>query len=290
MTDVGITEQAWRDAAAAVVRGGLTVRALVEHDELDAARKVWDLAWPSVEEGTQVTPNLLRAIEHSGGYLSGAYDGDQMVGAALALVARHRTDTGWENYLHSHLAATRPGQADRGIGTALKVHQRAWALDHDLPTVAWTFDPLVRRNARLNLVKLGGTVSSYLPDFYGQMTDALNVGDPSDRLLLRWDLASDRVAGALSGATSSPSATDLLADGAALGLVLQNWGVPVATEQVAALTLVAVPEDIIALRRTDPTAATAWRVAMRNALTPLLAAGGVVTGLTVEGDYVVEVP
>lgn len=290
MTGVATNEQAWRDAETAAARGGLTVRALLEHDELDAAREVWDLAWPSAEEGTQVTPNLLRAIEHSGSYVAGAYDGDQMVGAALALVARTRTDAGWEHHLHSHLAATRPGQTDRGIGTALKVHQRAWALDHDLATVVWTFDPLVRRNARLNLVKLGGTVSSYLPDFYGQMTDALNVGDPSDRLLLRWDLASDRVARALSGEASSPSATDLLADGAALGLALENWGVPVATEQVAAVTLVAVPEDIMALRRTDPTEATAWRVAMRNALQPLLDAGALVTGLTVEGDYVVEVP
>jgi predicted GNAT superfamily acetyltransferase len=288
VTGVGINEQAWRDAEAAAARGGLTVRNLVEHDELDAAREVWDLAWPSVEEGTQVTPNLLRAIEHSGGYVAGAYDDDQMVGAALAVVARTRTDGGWQHHLHSHLVAT--SRADRGVGTALKVHQRAWALDHDLPTVVWTFDPLVRRNARLNLVKLGGTVSSYLPDFYGQMTDALNVGDPSDRLLLTWDLASDRVARALSGQSSSPSATDLLDGGAALGLALENWGIPVATEQVSAITLVAVPEDIIELRRTDPTEATAWRVAMRNALQPLLGAGAVVTGLTVEGDYVVEVP
>lgn len=287
---VGVVERARQDASSAATRAGLTVRTLVGHAELDRARALWDLAWPSIEEGTQVTPNLLRAIEHSGGYVSGAYDGERIVGAALALVARHRTGDGWESYLHSHLAATLPGQADRGIGTALKLHQRAWALDNDLTTVVWTFDPLVRRNARLNLVKLGGTVHTYLPDFYGRMTDALNAGDASDRMLLRWDLASDRVARAVAGESAAPVAADLLAGGAVLGVALQDWGAPVSTGQTGAVTLVAVPEDIVVLRRTDPKQAAAWRVAVREALTPLLQVGGVVTGLTVEGDYVVEVP
>ena len=47
------------------------------------------------------------------------------------------------------------------------------------------FDPLVRRNARLNLVRLGADVTDYLPDFYGAMDDAVNAGDRSDRLLAR---------------------------------------------------------------------------------------------------------
>ena len=38
----------------------------------------------------------------------------------------------------------------------------------------WTFDPLVARNARLNLTKLGATVDEYELGFYGVMSDELH--------------------------------------------------------------------------------------------------------------------
>jgi predicted GNAT superfamily acetyltransferase len=54
--------------------------------------------------------------------------------------------------------------------------------------------------------------------------------------------------------------------------------------------LVAVPEDIVGLRRDDPGLASRWRLQVRAALEPLLATGGRVTSLTTDGCYVVEVP
>jgi predicted GNAT superfamily acetyltransferase len=51
---------------------------------------------------------------------------------------------------------------------------------------------------------------------------------------------------------------------------------------------VATPEDIVVLRRTDPAAAAAWRLRVRDQLEPLLAAGGVITGFTRGGTYVVH--
>ena len=290
MTCVARSERADRDAAAAAARAGVTVRTLDQHSELEAARQVWDRTWPSVSEGTQVTPNLLRAIVHSGGYLSGAYAGDTIAGATVALVGRHESAGGWEPHLHSHMAATVPGQGDHGVGTALKLHQRAWALANDIDTVVWTFDPLVRRNARLNLVKLGVTAAEYLPDFYGEMTDEVNTGDPSDRLLAHWDLGSERVAAAVAGTVVAPAAADLLATGAVRVLARGDADEPVpapAAPTTGGTALVALPEDIVRLRGTAPAVATAWRSAVREALLPLLTAGGVVTGLTAEGDYVV---
>ena len=171
--------------------------------------------WPS-PTGTEVTNNHLRAIEHSGGYVGGAYDGDRMVGACLAFVGRSRShdpSVGFHTHLHSHMAAVLPEAADRGIGTAIKLHQRAWALQHEIDRIVWTYDPLVRRNARLNLVKLGGVGVEYLVDFYGQMDDDLNRGEPSDRLLLQWDLATQRVSDALAGTTSALSSDDWIAGG-----------------------------------------------------------------------------
>jgi predicted GNAT superfamily acetyltransferase len=279
---------AWTDARAAADRGGVEVRALHTLAELEQARGVWDAVWPTVPGATEITGNLIRAIEHAGGYVSGAYSDGVMVGSCLAFVGRTREDAGWHTHLHSHIAAATPGNADRGIGTALKLHQRAWALEHDVDRVVWTFDPLVRRNARLNLVKLGAVAADYLVDFYGRMDDALNVGEPSDRLLAQWDVASDRVADALGGVVPAVSRTDLLADGAEDALVVGEGGEPHVVASSARTTLVALPGDIVDIRRRDGGLARAWRLAVREALAPVGAGEARVVGLTTDGCYVVE--
>lgn len=276
------------DATRAAVRAGVTVRTLGTADELGEARAIWDAVWPTVPGATEVTQNFLRAILHSGGYLSGAFDGPRMVGACLAIVGRSRDGDGWHTYLKSHLLAASPGFADRGTGTALKLHQRAWALDQDLDRIVWTFDPLVRRNGRLNIMKLGGVGVEYLVDFYGAMSDALNVGDPSDRLLLQWDIASTRVADALGGHARNLSTEQWLAQGAAELLLATDAG-PRLRPAGSELVLVAVPEDIVGIRREDPGLAAEWRLHVRAALEPLLRAGGRVMALTTDGSYVVEV-
>ena len=61
-------------------------------------------------------------------------------------------------------------------------------------TVTWTYDPLIRRNAFFNLTRLGARPVEYLVDFYGEMTDAINAGQGSDRLMLHWDLATELAA------------------------------------------------------------------------------------------------
>ena len=63
----------------------------------------------------------------------------------------------------------------------------------------WTFDPLIRRNAHFNLVKLGAEVVKFLPDFYGRLDDAVSGSDRSDRFEVKWRLDSPRVRRALAG-------------------------------------------------------------------------------------------
>ena len=50
-------------------------------------------------------------------------------------------------HLHSHMLAALPDRRHRGVGYALKLAQRAQALDQGIDLVRWTFDPLVARNA-----------------------------------------------------------------------------------------------------------------------------------------------
>jgi predicted GNAT superfamily acetyltransferase len=287
--DDGLRLRARDESERAAARAGVEVRLLTEISELDAARRLWDVVWDTTPGETEMTPAVMRALIHAGSYVAGAYDGDDLVASALGFVARRqREDGSWHVHLHSHVAAALPAYSGRGIGTALKVHQRAWALDHDLDRIEWTFDPLVRRNARLNVVKLGGTASEYLVDFYGQMLDSVNSDDRSDRLVLAWDLASDRVAAALAGERELPSRAGLLALGAEPAVVEGADGAPVPNDVTSPVRLVAVPADIVAVRASDPGLARAWRDAMRDALEPVLAAGGRVVGLTAEGEYVVE--
>lgn len=249
-------------ATAAAAAAGVRIEVLRSADELQIARDLCDAVWPGPDGGTQVTSNLLTAIAHSGGYVSVARDlpsGDP-VAAVVSIVGRHRTDHGvWESHLHSHMAAVLDHVRDRGIGAAIKHDQRAWAAEHDIPLIGWTFDPLVRRNARLNLLKLGARVAEYLPDFYGQMDDALNRGDRTDRLFVWWDTYIDH----------EPEEFDDIPDGA---------------------VVVDLPEDIVTLRATDPASAAWWRESVRSQMLPLMSTGWRVVGVTDDTAYVLLPP
>ena len=247
-----------------MARAGVEIRTTDDSD-LDEAREIFDLVWPS-DGGSQVQPNLLRALLHAGGYCSVARMDGHPVAAAIGFIGRHRTSTGWEEHLHSHMAAVVEDLRDRHIGTAIKLHQRVWARKQGIPIVTWTFDPLVRRNARLNIVKLGVEVREFVPDFYGPMDDGINAGDPTDRLFAWWVVDS------------------ALADRAARGEI-----VPIASTEIddhPDWRVIDLPEDIVALRATDPSAARDWRLRVREEIQDAYAAGLSVIGVTEESGYV----
>lgn len=211
-------------------------------------QQVWGTTTPIVNV------ELLRAIEHSGGYVAAAYESGRIIGASFGFLGRHGRDLA----LHSHVTGILPGVQHGGVGRAMKTHQRDWASARDIPWITWTFDPLVRRNAWFNIEVLGAHVAEYLVQFYGPMTDSINAQDESDRLLVAWP-TSDDVAPpvAPAGATTIEIPT---------------------------------PDDIVVLRRTDPGHALEWRHRLRSELGDRLAAGAVVTGFTRDGDYLLAVP
>src|SRR5487761_2353717 len=181
--------QAHKDAKQRSDDAQVTIRILATVDDQNYARQIFDEVWPT-NEGTQITANLMQAMVHNGTYVSGVYVDGQVVAAAFAFPG---IDSQKHLHLHSHMAAVKEKYRNRNIGSALKWHQRAWALENGYETITWTFDPLVRRNARLNLVKLGVQVFECFSDFYGDLPDALNAGDPTDRVIAKWSLLSDRV-------------------------------------------------------------------------------------------------
>jgi len=256
------------DLSVAEERAGVEVRSLVDLSELDDARHVFDEVWPSLSGSTQIQANLLRAQVHAGGYASAAYRDGVPIAAAFAFVGRSYAD-GWHTHLHSHMAAVVEPYRDQHIGAALKLHQRCWALEHDIDTIVWTFDPLVRRNAVLNIVKLGVDVDDFEVDFYGSMDDGINVGDPSDRLFAWWRLSSSRALAAMRGESVR---LDVAKMGSRGRDVLE----------------IALPADIVRLREADPQEAARWRLALRAQLTEALRAGYRIVGLSTDDAYVLE--
>ena len=247
----------------------LQIRMLKGIAEQDLARAVFDEVWPS-ENGTQVTSNLLQAMVHNGTYVAGAFLEDEIIAAAFAFPG---LDEKKHLHLHSHMAAVKEPYRNQNIGSALKMHQKEWALQHGYDTIRWTFDPLVRRNAKINLVKLGVDVFDYFPDFYGNMVDALNAGDPTDRVIANWEL------------TQEPRAE---IDSAGIPVALANEdGKPVQYGATGSTVLCYLPDDIIEIRSKNPALALEWRLALRNQLEPRLENGWHIRGFTNDGAYVV---
>ncbi|MFC6345542.1 GNAT family N-acetyltransferase, partial [Nocardioides hankookensis] len=153
-----------------------------------------------------MTLELLRAFTKAGNYVGGAFEGDRLVGACVGFFHAPAEDA-----LHSHIAGVAGDVLGRHVGFALKLHQRAWAMLRGVSEIAWTFDPLVSRNAYFNLVKLAARPAEYLPNFYGAMLDTLNGDDDSDRLLVRWSLRDPAVVAACSGSAAPSSVADELA-------------------------------------------------------------------------------
>ncbi|MCO8274107.1 GNAT family N-acetyltransferase [Actinoplanes sp. TRM 88003] len=271
-------------ADLAATAAGVRIRIVTELAELHEIFWLFDSIWHSAPAHAPVSRELLRAMSKAGNYVAGAFDETGLVGACAAFFAapdRHE--------IHSHIAGVARAARGRNVGWALKLHQRAWALDHGMSRISWTYDPLVSRNAYFNLVKLGGAPVQYLPDFYGPMGDAINGDDATDRLLLQWDLTAPRVDQVARGERPQRWDAEMLrAAGAVTALGRTPSGEPVPGEADGRIVLVAVPPDIEALRRTDPAGARRWRVAVREALGPLIDGGARVTGFDRAGWYVVE--
>ena len=245
------------DAVEAAAAAGVEVRQLVSVEEQQIARHIFDETWPG--EGTQITPNLMQALSHNGAYVSAAFDANgRAIGAAFAFPGVDESGL----HLHSHMAAVLPNIQNSNVGRALKFHQRAWAVQRGYHAIRWTFDPLVRRNAYLNIRKLGVDVIAYYENFYGEMPDAVNAGDYSDRLMVQWNLESEKASLAARGT---------------LPAIDPSRGV-----------VVELPEDIVAIRTQDKEKALAFRLNVRQALQSRFAEGWLITGLTEEGNYVLE--
>ncbi len=278
-----------RAAQAAAKQAGVNITMLSDIEGARLASELFADIW-GTQPRVPMPTELLRALAHSGNYVSGAWHGDQLVGASAAFFGQDRSS--W--ILHSHITGV-PGRARRrGVGFALKLHQRAWAVERGIAEITWTFDPLVRRNAHFNLTRLAAVAVGYEADFYGRMVDGINAGDATDRLRVSWPLQASTVVAGSARRLPDRAEVDRLQAGATVLVRADSHGDPVIRERGSGPAvgpyLCETPADVEALRLRDPPRARAWRTALRVTLGSALADGCQIAGITRTGWYVLTGP
>jgi predicted GNAT superfamily acetyltransferase len=240
-------------------------RPLTTHAEYEACVDLQRAIWGS-DFRELVAPAMLKIAQKVGGICVGTYEREQLLGFVYGL-------TGYVDGepLHwSHMLAVRVDARDHGIGRALKEFQRDHLRAAKIHRMLWTFDPLVSRNAHLNLNRLGARVVEYVPDMYGanpmSKTDSV-IG--TDRFVVEWDLDT----------TTVPSEPRSPEDAAVLTLAGTDETTTPPTIPEGPSVLVEVPEDIQMLKHTEPNEARAWRRLLRAAFLRYADLGYTVEGL-----------
>jgi predicted GNAT superfamily acetyltransferase len=249
----------------------VTIRSLRDYGELLQAIRVEKEVWQT-EDFDLMPPTLAVATLAAGSLWLGAFDGPKLVGFAFGF---HALEQGRRS-IHSHLLAVLPEYREFDLGTRLKLAQRERALAARVPEITWTFDPLQSKNAHLNFTKLGVVSDSYKVDFYGPSTTSVLHQNSTDRLWVRWPVASKRVERRISGAGNRAEMLDALSTLPPL-VHFNGNGKPARAELGEALMrqriAIEIPGDIGAVETSDPALAKEWREATRWAFTEALKAG-----------------
>ncbi|MCE2541810.1 MAG: hypothetical protein J4G16_15965 [Acidobacteria bacterium] len=218
-------------------------------------RETWGEDFVDVASAT-----ILMVSQRVGGVSAGAFDAD---GRLLGFVFGISGIRDGELVHWSDMLAVRP----EARGT-LKHFQREQLLERGIRRMLWTYDPLVARNANLNLNSLGARPVEFVADMYGDTRSALHAGLDTDRFIVEWRLDEAGPAGA------GPAT----ADGGTAPIVDAEWlrrEGPLPTDPQIR---VAAPADIDGLKATDPACARVWQQVQRRAFTWYLANGYRVSG------------
>jgi predicted GNAT superfamily acetyltransferase len=248
----------------------ITIRPLESEDDFAVFEALQRETWGK-NLAEVVTGSLAKIVQKIGGIAAGAFNpGGEMIGFVFGFAGyREGRPIHW-----SHMLAVRSEVRDRGIGRRLKLYQRETLLKAGVTEVYWTYDPLVARNAHLNFITLGAQATEYVADMYGSGDDSdLFRGLGTDRFIVVWRIATDRVAKAIDG----KKLLELSAYGLTPIVVSRaNEAEPNSPPGAAAFPeaskiRIEIPPDIHQLRDLSASAAWQWRGRTREAFQYYLA-------------------
>jgi predicted GNAT superfamily acetyltransferase len=258
----------------------IEIRPLAEPDEFQACVELQCETWG---EGFSdvVPPSILKVSQRVGGVVLGAFTpapDRRLVGFVFGLTGVERG-----HIVHwSDMLAVRPEARNIGVGRRLKEEQRKTVRELGGDVIYWTFDPLVGRNAHLNLNRLGGRISEYVVDMYGITDSALHGGVPTDRLIVAWPTRDEEIAERLSESERVLASLDCCQS----PVVTSEWIAEVTGATILPHCVrVEIPADGETLLLTNPDEAARWRMSVREGMRWGLSSGYTVSAfLSSDGD------
>jgi predicted GNAT superfamily acetyltransferase len=258
------------------------IKLLEKPEEMGEVEALQRTVWSGSE--TAVIPaHLLLGVVHNGGLALGAFVGNKLVGVCFGFPGIYPTPDGPRLKHHSHILGVLPDWNGKGIGFALKRAQWQVIRRQGIDRITWTYDPLLSRNACLNISRLGAVCNQYLRSEYGKMLDGLNLGLPSDRLQVDWWLNTKRVERRLSQHSRLVLTLDhyRTADAMLLEAQICKGGLSCPPEGTSSLTgtllLVEIPSDFLFLKTINLPLARDWRFYTRQVFEDAFAMGYLVT-------------
>ena len=260
-----------------------TIRLLETPEEMTAVEDLQRAIWPGSE--TEIIPShLLITAVHNGGLVLGAFEGELLVGFVFGFPGLESLPDGPHPKHCSHMLGVLDSHRDSGIGFALKRAQWQVVRNQGLSHVTWTYDPLLSRNAHLNIARLGAVCSTYVRSPYGTLRDGLNAGLPSDRFQVDWWIRTLRVENRLS---KRPRGTLKLSQFQQAEIQSLYSPIPRADGYLQPpetfsspgdrLALAEIPPDFPALKGADLSLARDWRFFSREVFETCFASGYIVT-------------
>jgi len=275
-------------------------------EQLTQVEDLQRLVWPGNE--TEIVPShILLAAIHNGGLAIGAYDVGEgnltgaislekapIIGFVFGFPGIYFTPDGPRPLHCSHMLGVHPSYRDQGIGFALKRAQWQMVRHQGLDRITWTYDPLLSRNAHLNITLLGAVCNTYLRDFYGEMRDALNIGIASDRFQVDWWINTQRVSHRLGKKPRPPLDLAHYLDAEVAILNPTKFGVDgllrltsdvdlseiesqTGDENKVSMYLVEIPANFMDIKAADMALAQQWRMQTRELFEGLFQCGYLLT-------------
>ncbi len=266
--------------------GNIQIQPLTTWPEMVALAELQQQVWAG-SPAFVLQPHWLLSIATNGGLVLGAWDGDKMVGGAVATLGAASADASRPAManlkLNSELVVVQEAYRQQGIGYRLKLAQYHFATQRGIRLMTWVFDPLHGEYAHLTVRKLGAVIDQYYPDYYPEPPQAEGIPASTDRVQADWWLTSERAQQRIRKGRAPLTLTQYLDGGTRIlnPSTLDDRLLPVPGDDFVqppgALGLIEIPNRLSHVEQADSTLAKAWREHIRAVLMGVMSQGFILT-------------